>query len=51
MANSHTLVEHRLDAEGADPLMLAGVDFAFVAKLADVGHVREQVVQACLGKR
>lgn len=26
MANGETMVEHRLDAEGADPLMLAGVN-------------------------
>ena len=26
MANADTIIEHRLDAEGADPLMLAGVN-------------------------
>ena len=26
MTNADTIVEHRLDAEGADPLMLAGVN-------------------------
>ena len=33
MANSETLVEHRLETEGADPLMLAGVNDCNVQEL------------------
>ena len=40
MANSHTLVEHRLDAEGADPLMLAGVNDRNIQEMGRLFGVR-----------
>ena len=40
MANGETLVEHRLDAEGADPLMLAGVNDRNVHELSRLFGVR-----------
>ena len=40
MANSHTLVEHRLDAEGADPLMLAGVNDRNIQEMGRIFGVR-----------
>ena len=40
MANADTVVEHRLDAEGADPLMLAGVTDRNMRELARVFGVR-----------
>ncbi len=40
MANSQTLVEHRLDAEGADPLMLAGVNDRNIQEMGRLFGVR-----------
>jgi phosphate starvation-inducible PhoH-like protein len=40
LANSHTLVEHRLDAEGADPLMLAGVNDRNIQEMGRIFGVR-----------
>lgn len=40
MANGETMVEHRLDAEGADPLMLAGVNDRNIQELARLFGVR-----------
>jgi len=40
VANGETLVEHRLDAEGADPLMLAGVNDRNVHELSRLFGVR-----------
>ncbi len=40
MANGPTLVEHRLDAEGADPLMLAGVNDRNVQELGRLFGLR-----------
>jgi phosphate starvation-inducible PhoH-like protein len=40
LANSHTLVEHRLDAEGADPLMLAGVNDRNIQEISRLFGVR-----------
>jgi phosphate starvation-inducible PhoH-like protein len=40
LANSHTLVEHRLDAEGADPLMLAGVNDRNIQEMGRLFSVR-----------
>ena len=40
MANGETLVEHRLDAEGADPLMLAGVNDRNVHEVSRLFGVR-----------
>ncbi len=40
MANGQTAVEHRLDAEGADPLMLAGVNDRNVQELGRLFGVR-----------
>jgi phosphate starvation-inducible PhoH-like protein len=40
LANSHTLVEHRLDAEGADPLMLAGVNDRNIQEMGRLFGVR-----------
>ena len=40
MANGQTVVEHRIDAEGADPLMLAGVNDRNVQELARLFTVR-----------
>ena len=40
MANGETLIEHRLDAEGADPLMLAGVNDRNVQQIARIFGVR-----------
>ena len=40
MANGETLVEHRLDTEGADPLMLAGVNDRNVQELTRIFGVR-----------
>jgi hypothetical protein len=39
LANGETLVEHRLDTEGADPLMLAGVND--IARFADSATASE----------
>ncbi len=40
MANGETLVEHRLDTEGADPLMLAGVNDRNMQELSRIFGVR-----------
>ena len=40
MANSETLVEHRLETEGADPLMLAGVNDCNVQELVRLFGIR-----------
>jgi len=40
LANGETLIEHRLDAEGADPLMLAGVNDRNVQQIARIFGVR-----------
>lgn len=40
MANGETLVEHRLDTEGADPLMLAGVNDRNVQEISRIFGVR-----------
>jgi len=40
VANGETLVEHRLDAEGADPLMLAGVNDRNVHEVSRLFGVR-----------
>ena len=40
MANGETMVEHRLDTEGADPLMLAGVNDRHVQELSRLFGVR-----------
>lgn len=40
MANSETLVEHRLETEGADPLMLAGVNDRNVQELVRLFGIR-----------
>jgi phosphate starvation-inducible PhoH-like protein len=40
LANGQTLVEHRLDAEGADPLMLAGVNDRNIQELGRLFGVR-----------
>jgi len=40
VANGETLVEHRLDTEGADPLMLAGVNDRNVQELTRIFGVR-----------
>ncbi|MEX2049083.1 MAG: PhoH family protein [Gemmatimonadota bacterium] len=40
MANGETLIEHRLDTEGADPLLLAGVNDRNVQQLARLFGVR-----------
>ena len=40
MANSDTIVEHRLDAEGADPLMLAGVTDRNMQELTRIFGIR-----------
>jgi len=40
VASSETLVEHRLDAEGADPLMLAGVNDRNVQEVSRLFGVR-----------
>jgi len=40
LANSHTLVEHRLDAEGADTLMLAGVNDRNIQEISRLFGVR-----------
>ena len=40
MTNGETLVEHRLDAEGADPLMLAGVNDRNVHEVSRLFGVR-----------
>jgi len=40
LANGDTLIEHRLDAEGADPLLLAGVNDRNVQQLARIFGVR-----------
>ena len=40
MANGDTMVEHRLDAEGADPLMLAGVNDRNVQEVSRLFGVR-----------
>jgi phosphate starvation-inducible PhoH-like protein len=40
LANSQTLVEHRLDAEGADPLMLAGVNDRNIQEMGRIFGVR-----------
>jgi len=41
MANAEsTIVEHRLDTEGADPLLLAGVNDANLQKLARIFEIR-----------
>ena len=41
MANSETLVEHRLETEGADPLMLAGVNDCNVQELVRLFGIRD----------
>ena len=40
MANGETLVEHRLDTEGADPLMLAGVNDRNMQEISRIFGVR-----------
>ncbi len=40
MANGETIVEHRLDAEGADPLMLTGVNDRNMQELARLFGIR-----------
>jgi len=40
LANGETLVEHRLDTEGADPLMLAGVNDRNVQEVSRIFGVR-----------
>lgn len=40
MANSDTIIEHRLDAEGADPLMLAGVNDRNIQELVRIFGIR-----------
>ena len=40
MANGETLVEHRLDTEGADPLMLAGVNDRNIQEISRIFGVR-----------
>ena len=40
MANGDTMVEHRLDTEGADPLMLAGVNDRNIHELSRLFSVR-----------
>src|SRR5690606_24548358 len=40
VANGETLVEHRLDAEGADPLMLAGVNDRNIQEVARIFGIR-----------
>lgn len=40
MANSETLVEHRLETEGADPLMLAGVNDRNVQEVVRLFSIR-----------
>jgi phosphate starvation-inducible PhoH-like protein len=40
VANAETLIEHRLDTEGADPLLLAGVNDRNVQQLARIFGVR-----------
>ena len=40
MANADTIIEHRLDAEGADPLMLAGVNDRNLQELVRLFGIR-----------
>ena len=40
MANSETLVEHRLETEGADPLMLAGINDRNVQEVVRIFSIR-----------
>lgn len=40
MANSDTIIEHRLDAEGVDPLMLAGVNDRNIQELVRLFGIR-----------
>ena len=40
MADQHTLVEHRLDTEGADPLLLSGVNEANLTRLGALFGVK-----------
>ena len=40
MANGETIAEHRLDAQGADPLMLTGVNDQNVQELKSLFGIR-----------